>query len=136
MSEIHIYTKGWWELFFCETFLPFCFVLLGSKFFPSLYNFPNTQAPLHGHTSHLCSAYGHTFCLASHPWRHFHWRTPAFCLPLEISGHPVMLSTQHAQHFHRSIILFTKENRHPSCHATHATYVACQKNLPVAIYHM
>ena len=32
--------------FFCEIFLPFCFILSGSKFIPGLYNFPDTHTIL------------------------------------------------------------------------------------------
>ena len=46
-----------------------------------------------------------------------------------------MTPIQPMWHFYWDIILFTLENRCISCHATHATYAACQRNLPIAIQH-
>ena len=48
-----------------------------------------------------------------------------------------MSTTQFTWHIYRGTtrILFTFGNRFTSCHATHSTYAACQKDLPVNIQH-
>ena len=115
--------------FFCETSLPFCFILPGSKFFPGLYNFLDTHViPW----PHLLPMRSMLTCLlySVQPTQHFLWGKPESCLPKEISGHPVK---QPMHYFRRDIIRLTLGNRCISCHATHATYAACQRNLPVAI---
>ena len=43
-----------------------------------------------------------------------------------------MSTTQPTRHFRWGIVLFTLEKR-TSYNDTHTTYVACQRNLPVAI---
>ena len=65
------------QQFFCETSLPFCFVLPGSKFFPGLYNYRYPRNPC----GHFCSWHA---TLAIHAAFSL-----VFCLLLDTGVHPV-----------------------------------------------
>ena len=106
---------------FWETFLPFCFVLPGLKFFLSLYNFPDTYA------TPLATLPGYTPCMDTPPVKYVtHMAIPLkkTCV-LFTSGNKWTSCDTAFPLRHRPVY---SKNRRTSCHVTHATYVACQRN--------
>ena len=84
--------------FFCETSLPFCFVLSTSKFFPGLYNFLDNDAvlvvTLHAYTPSV------TCLLYSIPPSNLRGTSigSSSCLPEETCAHPVIPPMQPLEH--------------------------------------
>ena len=127
--------------FFCETSLPFCFVLPGSK---SSLAYIIYQRPTQSSWSHLQpTCYTWTRLLYSMPptqltW-YFRWENTCVVFPfgnrwlpvfflLPVSDSSCMPPTQFTQQFRWGIcVMFTLGNRSVSCYATHAIYAVCQK---------
>ena len=95
--------------FFCETTLPFCFVLCRLK---SSLVYIIFQVPMQSSWSHLPTTHCMCTCLLSS-----------------------ILPTQLTRHFHLGsiCIAFTLGNSCIFCYAIHATYAACQKDLSISI---
>ena len=91
--------------FFCETSLPICFLVPGSKFFPGLYNF---RTPTQSSWSHLPPT--------CHAWTYL------------LSSMPPMQSTWHF-HWGNTCILFTLKKKWTSCNAIHVAFL--QGHCPV-----
>ena len=98
MAEMHTHRGN--GVVFCETSLPLCFVLPESKFFPGLYNFPDT------HTIPVVTPPAYALHVDKSPvWNATH--TTHVALPLRIT-----------------CVLFTLGSMWTSRYATQATHMA------------
>ena len=131
MAKMHTHTqRGATMRFFCETSLPFYFVLAGWKSF-WVYNFLNTHTILVVPSSALHCMW---ICLlACHPHNFHGTLAEEYLHPVYFRKLVDILLCNLRSISAGSIVLFTLGNRCTSSYATHTTFAACQKNLSVAI---
>ena len=129
--------------FFCETSLPFCFILPGLKSFQVYLTFWTPTQSSGSHIPPMCCTWTHLLsykpptqlpqllCIGNTCILFtFGNRCTSSCFLLPVSNPSSMPPTQFLQHFRWGICLMvTLGNRFISCYATHTIYAACQKGL-------